>query len=228
MTPADEIWAPEPIFAGRTVLCLASGPSLTQEVADYIRDNRRGAAVVAVNSSCILAPWADVLYFTDSGWYEGGPQTGPSRRELVANWPGLVVTMSKTAKREQPQKCKRIEGRWDPLLPMPGFPPLGSHFVVQGRSSGHTAVSMSVAMGRPPIIGLVGYDSRVVDGVEHCHAEYSGPRDLEQYAREFVPAWAGWRAAAAAVDVEILNLTPGSAITEFPFADLKEVLKCAA
>lgn len=208
-----EYWAPEPIFKGKRVFCLASGPSLTQEVADKIC----GHHAIVVNSSCMLAPWADVLYFTDSGWYE-------PRREIVRNWAGLVISMSRTAKRELPDKVLRIKGRGDPAFP-PQFPPLWSAEIQQGRSSGHTAVSLAIALGGLPV--LVGYDMRVVEGREHHHAEYAGTnRDLDQYAREFVPAFAGWNEAALAVGVEILNATPGSAVTEFPMVDLDEVLSC--
>lgn len=208
-----EYWSPEPIWKGETVFCLASGPSLTQAVAERVR----GRKTIAVNSSCLLAPWADVLYFTDSGWYE-------QHRDLVRDWPGLVVSMSRTAKRELPDKVKRVKGRGDPTLP-PKFPPLGSPDIQQGRSSGHTAASLAISLGAA-CVPLLGYDMRLVDGREHFHSEYSGPRDLNLYANEFVPGFRGWNAAALRAGVRILNCTPGSAVLEFPFADLNEVLTC--
>jgi hypothetical protein len=208
-----EYWNPIPLFKGATVFCLASGPSLTADVTDRL--GIAGANAIVVNSSCVLAPWADVLYFTDSGWYE-------PRRELVANWDGLVVSMSRTAKRELPDKVLRVQGEGDPMLP-PNFAG-GRGAIAQGRSSGHTAVSLAIAMGAARVV-LVGYDMRVVDGREHHHAEYSGPRDLDQYAREFVPAFNGWRAAAEAVGAEIVNATPGSALQEFRFVDIEDMLK---
>ncbi len=207
-----EYWTPEPIFKGETVFCLASGPSLTQAVVDRLKGRR----VAVVNSTCLLAPWADVLFFTDSSWYE-------THREIVANWPGLVVSMSRTAKLELPDKVRRVKGEGDPGFRVTSFPPLGSPVVRQGRSSGHTLISILIAMAAARIV-LLGYDMRVIDGREHHHREYQGPRDLDQYARDFVPAFAGFNAAAVAMGVEILNCTPGSAVTEFAFADLDEVL----
>jgi len=212
-----EYWTPEPIFRGATVFCLASGPSLTPEIATRIRGHR----TIVVNSSCGLAPWADVLYFTDSSWYE-------ERRDLVAAWSGLVVSMSRTAKRELPDKVRRIEGLGDPSGMIPGyFPVPGSSVVRQGRTSGHTAIALAIACGASRVV-LVGYDMRVVAGREHHHAEYSGPRDLDQYARDFVPAFRGWHADALAVGAEIVNATPGSAVAEFPFVSLEWALACAA
>lgn len=252
----NELWTPEPLFAGKTVVCIASGPSLTQAICDRIsRAQLAGKCkVIVVNSSCTLAPWADVLFFTDSGWYD-------ARKELVRDWPGLVVTMSRQAKREldtpelvaarlaraggaqatpsangaKGHRILRVKGCGDPAAPprvrvadgvlpkVPGFPKPGSPEIQQGRTSGHTAVSLAVAFGgcRVP---LVGYDMRIVNGREHHHDEYKGPRDLSLYGNEFVKAFNGWHEAAQASGVEIVNCTPGSAITEFPFADLDQVL----
>jgi hypothetical protein len=203
-----EYWTPEPLFEGKTVFCLASGPSMTQAVADKVK----GHSAIVVNSSCTLAPWADVLYFTDSSWYE-------AHRDVVANWHGCVISMSRTAKRELPDKVHRVRGEF-----MPAFPAKNSPSILQGRSSGHTAISLAVSLGARRI-PLLGYDMCMVAGREHHHSEYSGPRDLDQYAREFVPAFKGWNANALKAGVEILNCTPGSAIVEFPFADLDEVIQ---
>lgn len=206
-----EFWTPEPIFAGETVFCLASGPSLTREICNRLRPR----AAIAVNSSAALAPWASVLFFTDSGWYE-------PRRELVANWPGLVVSMSRTAKQEIPDKVRRVQGQGDPAA-SPYFT-RSRDVIQQGRSSGHTAVSLAIALGAIRVV-LLGYDMRFVEGREHCHQEYKGPRDVDIYEREFLPCFAGWNAAARAVGVEVVNATEGSALNEFPFVSLDEVLK---
>lgn len=220
-----EYWAPEPIFDGQTVYCLASGPSLTREVADQVK----GRPTIVVNSSCNLAPWATVLYFTDCSWYE-------PRRQLVADWQGHVATMCNTAKREMPDKVWRIKTCGDPDLPCE-FPAVGSGLVRQGRSSGHTAISLAIAMGAARPV-LLGYDCRVVAGREHCHDEYlvggrltydvekEDPRwnNKREYSSVFVPGYRGWNDAAARAGVQILNATPGSAITEFPFIDLVDTL----
>lgn len=238
------LWTPELLFKSETVVCIASGPSLTPAICDRIRKAQQAGKcrAIVVNSSCALAPWADVLFFTDSGWYD-------ARKDVVRNWPGLVVTMSRQAARElnapgEPLKdgrsrVLRIKGCGDPDAPprvrvapgvlpkVPGFPDLGSPEIQQGRSSGHTAVSLAIAMGAARVL-LVGYDMRVVNGREHHHSEYKGPRDLAIYQNEFQKAFNGWNEAALASGVEIFNCTPGSAVREFPFADLDEALSCAA
>ncbi|MEI9804094.1 MAG: hypothetical protein WDN48_06020 [Pseudolabrys sp.] len=123
----------------------------------------------------------------------------------------------------------RVKGLGAPPFPprvngKPAFPPVGSAGVQQGRNSGNTAVALAIAMGAKRVC-LVGYDCRIVAGREHFHSEYKGPRDLSLYDNEFRLAFDGWNEAAINSGVEILNCTPGSAITEFPFADLDEVLR---
>lgn len=224
LTRENEYWFAEPIFAGQTVFCLASGPSLVDQAALV-----RGRPTIVVNSSVILAPWASALFFTDCSWYE-------PRRQLVADFGGLVFSMCRVAKRELPDKVKRIRTCGDPDLPCE-FPPAGSGQVRQGRSSGHTAISIAIAGGAACAV-LVGYDCRVVAGREHCHDDYlvDGRREYAvekddprwnnkyDYASVFVPGYAGWKEAAARAGTKILNATPGSAITEFDQVDLVDML----
>lgn len=232
LTPwENEIWTPAPLFQGETVFCLASGPSLTQATVDKIR----GRKVIAINCSARLVLAAGisdaVLFFTDSGWYE-------PRRDLVRDWPGPIISLSRLAKRELDDptygralprvlRVKTVgDPGWPPRLPgVPkrlGFPPPGSAEIHAGRSSGHTAVSLAVGCAAARV-ALVGYDMRVIDGREHFHSEYSGPRDLGLYD-EWPKLFAGWNEAARNSGTEIVNCTPGSAITEFPCMDLDEVL----
>ncbi len=211
----NDFWTPEPWFKDQTVFVLASGPSLTREVCDKIK----GRNSIVINASFKQAPWAKVWYFTDGHIYE-------KYRDEVASWPGEVVCMSKLAKQELNKQVKRVRGEGDPTSAgQLEFPHLGHHSIRQGRSSGHTAVSLAIALGASQII-LLGFDMRFVEGREHHHSEYQGPRDVALYEREFVPGFDGWNAAALMAGVEILNATPLSAVHEFPMVSLEEVLQC--
>lgn len=252
------IWTPEPLYQGETVFCVACGPSLTTAIAGKLKGRR----IIAVNSAVDLVPFADVLFFTDAGWFEAfnedpgrkrplalsgrpGNDVWP-RRSFVEQFPGLVVSLAPVAKRvlDDPGNPYPLARRprvlrvktcgaptHQPKRPgphgyQPGFPPLWSPEIHGGRSSGHTAISLAIALGAAQV-ALVAYDMRVVEGREHFHSDYRGPRDLTIYGNEFVPGFTGWNEAALASGVRIVNCTPGSAVTEFPFADLDEVL-CAA
>lgn len=252
------IWTPQPLFWGETVFCVACGPSLTGAIAGRLKGRR----VIAVNSAVYLVPWADVLFFTDAGWFEAfnededrkrpldrcgkpGNDTWP-RRAFVEQFPGLVVSFAPVAKRvlddpanpypvARKPRVLRVKACGAPTHPPKragargyefGFPPIGSREIHGGRSSGHTAISLAIAMGAARV-ALVAYDMKLVAGCEHFHADYRGGRDLTIYEKEFVPGFAGWNEAARASGVELVNCTPGSAVMEFPFADLDEVLSCA-
>ena len=74
------------MWRGQTVAILASGPSMSQAVADRVGEAK--VCVVAVNTTVKLAPWADMLYAADDFWivkYE----------KLAAGFAGLKVISPK-------------------------------------------------------------------------------------------------------------------------------------
>jgi hypothetical protein len=198
------------LFAGQTVFCLASGPSL----ADVDLTRLRGRRIITVNSSCHHAASAgldgELLYFGDETWYR-------DHLEAVEAWPGMIVTRWTRAKRLVPRiKLIQMEQR-------PDFPINGAPSIRKGRSSGHAVISLAVAMGAARIV-LLGYDMRVVDGRSHCHDDYSQADHPDLYATEFLPHFDGWNAAALARNVNVVNATPDSALTEFEFTSLEAEL----
>ncbi|AMS41166.1 hypothetical protein [Aminobacter aminovorans] len=207
-------WAPDLRFAGETVFVIGGGPSL----AGFDFSRLAGRRVIAVNSAGYDAPWADILFFHDNSWFEE-----ERNRALVDGWSGLVMTVSRHAKLAAPERVMRVE-----IAQRPDFP-IGQGPIKAGRSSGQTAVSLAVAMGAAAV-ALLGFDMRDRNGVTHYHADrplYTAEhaeRTVGEYAATFLPAWAGWNAAAAKAGCRILNATPGSALTEFPTVDLETLL----
>ncbi len=203
-----EFWTPEQRFKGRTVFILAGGPSLRGFDASVLA----GRSIIVVNSSYALAPFADVLYFSDAAWFI-------PRRRIVENWRGVAVTGSREVKGVLPDTVHRIkvEQRQD-------FPPPGHNAIRYGHSSGHIAISLAIAMGATRVV-LLGYDMKVAeDGrTSHHHDEYR-ERDPSLYGRYFIPGFHGWRAAAAARGAQIVNATPGSALEEFERTTLQAEL----
>lgn len=193
-------WVPEPLFTGAAVFILGGGPSLRG--FDFAR--LAGRRVIAVNEAIKHYPDADLLYFWDDTWFL-------RNRALVHYRQGLTATGSRMAAASQP-RLRRIDIQANAPLQR------GGQAVRKGRSSGHTAVALAVACGAARVV-LLGYDMRLVDGRSHFHDSYVA-RDPERMNGEWLPAFAGWRDEAAAVGCEIVNATPGSALTEFPAVDL--------
>lgn len=204
-----EIWTPEPLWHGATVFLLGGGPSL--RVFDMRR--LRGHTVLAINSSChsaLAAGLQPALFFTDNHWFV-------EHRAVIEAWPGLVVTASHSAKAALPDKLRRIA-----MVQRPDFTK-GEPILKFGRSSGHTAISLAIAMGAARVV-LLGYDMRRVDGRSHHHDDYLETDDA-LYERDFLIYFRDWNQAAIAAGVEVLNATPGSALREFPMIDIDDLLR---
>lgn len=74
---------------------LASGPSMSQQVADSVRSFR----VIAVSNTHELAPWADVLVSNDKSWWTNNPKAKEFTGEKFC---GLAV--------EPPKDVERFSG----------------------------------------------------------------------------------------------------------------------
>ncbi len=200
-------WTPDPqFFKDRKVFIVGGGPSLRD--MDLTGIEKHG--VIVINVAFQLVPTADVLFFHDANIYE-------ANREAIDLWPGLAVTASRQSKAESPSRFRRIH-----LVDSQEFC-RGGIEVRYGRSSGHTAISLAIAMGAQDII-LLGYDmKRAPDGRSNFHDQY-GQQDDRLYSHEFLPSFHGWYEASCRAGVSVRNATPGSALTEFPRAILADVL----
>lgn len=75
----------------KTVAVLASGPSITDSVVEYMhqaRQDGRLSAVVAVSDTALLkAPWADALASHDTAWWHAHPEAFDfAGRRFGARW----------------------------------------------------------------------------------------------------------------------------------------------
>lgn len=208
----------EPVWAGGTAACVATGPSLTAGQIEVLRAARlRGdvVGVVVVNDAYLLVPWADVLYFCDAkgdrwlDWHRDRPAFqafGGQKCMLDADRPYL--------RPEDDFYLLRNQGG-DGLSPEPGA-------LCTGGNTGHQAINLAALSGAKRIL-LLGYDGKkAADGREHFFGRHPNgtvvPFDMMRQKMKTIPP------AAAAMGIEIINCTPGSAIDCFPGATLESVL----
>ena len=205
-----DFWRPTRLFDGERVFVLGGGPSLRGVDLTRLRER----ACIAVNQMGHLAPWSQVLFFSDASWMRQ-----PANLALVASWRGLVLTSSHRAQHTLPEKVRRVHferGR------RPELHPPGSHAVGWGRSSGHKAVSLAHTLGASRIV-MLGFDCRRdAEGHSHAHDAYSH-RD-ESAMRTWLEHWEGWGEAARRAGAIVVNASPGSAVREFPATTLDEEL----
>ena len=211
---ASRIVAPPPIvyatvpklWPGGTVVCMASGPSLTKEDADYCRGKADG--VIVVNTTYQMAPWADALIASDVRWWQW--------HKGAKDFHGLKYATSKAVKWSGVQLLKNT-GR-DGLETNPSG-------LKHGMNSGYRAVNLAVHFGAARIL-LLGYDMQRgagKDRLEHWHGDH--PIASRSAYPVFRKHFETLVEPLKALGIDVLNCTPGSALECFPKAPLRDVLR---
>lgn len=194
-------------WAGETVFCIASGPSLTAEDCEAIHQ-RGGARVMVVNTSFRLAPWADVVFAADLRWWE------VYGREAKAACSGEFWTNGEHA--WKPHALRYIKNARAPGLSMtPGV-------INGGGNSGQAIVQLAYQFGAARVV-LLGYDMQRTGNRSHWHGDHRGLsnagawpewiRNIERTARDL-----------EAAGVTIVNASRATAITGIRRADLGDEL----
>lgn len=202
MRPIPPVVPVPKLWPNSTIVCLGSGPSLTQADVDVCR----GHHVIAVNDAYRLAPWADVLYAADARWWRrmGGLSSFPGRRYSI------MPDHHQVAQHE----FSGIE-----ILRNTGVHGLEMDATAlrTGGNSGYQAINLAVHFGATRIL-LLGYDMHG-DHFFGSHPDKTRPPFklcLESFPTLVEPL--------ADIGVTVINCTPGSALTCFPMAPLGAML----
>lgn len=193
-------------WKGRTVACIASGPSLTPEDCEAV--HAAGLPTIVTNTTFRMCPWADVLMGFDSAWWReycsGKPSDGgPSVEDIFA---GAKLTHSMTAR-------------------TPGVETLYGQGWARGfGNSGTAAISLAVTCGAARII-LLGYDCQKTGGKAHWHENHKSPlgnaKSMPAWPRKFTQV----AAFAASRKVKVLNATRETALKCFDRVSLEDELQ---
>lgn len=195
------------LWPGETFCCIASGPSLTPEDAAAVRGQAR---VIAVNSSYLAAPWADVLYACDDRWWQA--------HQGAKSFPGLKFTVDKRAQRWPGVQAIEKTGTDGLETRRIG--------VRTGQNSGYQALNLAVHLGAKRIL-LLGYDmQRGPKGEEHWHADY--PWKSRSPFEAFVRRYQTLVEPLQRLQIDVVNCSRRSALTMFPQAVITDVLQVAA
>jgi hypothetical protein len=122
-------------WPGETVVCLATGPSLTADDVDYCRSRAR---VIAVNNAWQLAPWADALVASDAKWW----------RHHRPSFDGFKYSLQPGASQFGAQVLDNTGETGIETLPTG---------IRTGMNSGAAAINIAVHFGASRIL-LLGYD----------------------------------------------------------------------
>ncbi|RWO29583.1 MAG: hypothetical protein EOS10_22320 [Mesorhizobium sp.] len=194
------MWTITREWEGETVFILASGPS----VLDLDLSLLTGRRVIAVKSSWLHWPPADVLFFADGRWWRE-----KHLRPGVDAFAGLIVTTAMEIGDPRVKRIKKINPTH--LSAKPGE-------VALARTSTTGAINLAIHFGARRIV-LLGVDAKLgANGQRHSHRlNWPWPKGGQPQA--FADQMAEYRAiapSAAAMGVEIVNANPDSAVTIWP------------
>lgn len=200
---------PEPVFApvpriwpGSTVVCIASGPSLTPEDVAYVRGKAR---VIVINTSYQLAPWADCLYACDARWwkwYDGAP-----------DFHGLKYSIDPPSHTYGAAVLKNTGTTGLEVRP---------NGLRNGRNSGYQAINLAVHLGARHIV-LLGYDmQRGPHGKVHWHGDHRQAQNVPLAL--FLPTFATLVQPLRELGIGVINCSRESALTCWPRVPLREAL----
>lgn len=194
-----------PTWTGETAVVIGTGPSLTQEQIALAAGKR----VLVLNDAGLArrwplsAAWADVLYAADRTWWS----------HYRPNFAGLRVSGE-----EEPVK----EGLADiqlQLLNGDGPPTWEPGVVLHGGFGGAQALQAAIGWGATRVL-LLGFDCRFGrGGATNCFGNKPSEIHKDSPYRSWVEFFDRLRPLIPD-GVEVLNCTPGSAITAFPTADM--------
>jgi len=205
---------------GNTCVILAGGPSLPTDIATRLSPKLR---IITINDSWQLAPFADVLYFGDASWWH--MQQDRNTRSIDGRfsfhdmiYKGFWVTIANFA--EHPQvKCLWSTGQagleTNPVA------------LRTGSNSGYAAINLAYLYGAKKIV-LLGYDMKCQGEKTHWH---NGPREragmFSVALNTFLPHFDALVEPLKTAGVEVVNATPDSALTCWPYAPLEEAVEGA-
>jgi hypothetical protein len=204
------------IFPGETIVCIASGPSLTDADVNAVRGRAR---VIAINDSYRKAPFADVLYAADKDWWrfhQGVPAFGGLKFAITEPswlkwpWPSDVTVLNNMG---------HLGLETDPS----GLRTGGEH----GANSGYQAINLAVHLGASRIL-LLGYDMQRTNGRLHWFGNH--PDDLHRNLpfAEFLKGFPTLVKPLSKLNIEIINCTRQTALHCFQMATIDHVLSAVA
>lgn len=212
-------WDVPKLWIGGTVLCIAGGPSLTQEDCYYAA--RFVDGIIGINDAYRMYPQADILYGCDYKWWKWHYEPAS------AAWPGAVKVTGQAQTLSEFADVKLVR-----VVHNAGWS-LVQNTVHAGGHGGYHAINIAILAGAKRIV-LLGYDMQPASaelaqrtGIPMGAAHWFGshPDKTRQDFAGWLSAFQGTDAAAKRLGVEIINATRETALTEFQQMPLSEALK---
>jgi hypothetical protein len=203
-----------PDWSGRTVVCIASGPSLTEEDCEAVR--LAGHPTIVTNTTFRRCLWADAVVGFDSRWWNAVDDE--CKRAGFATYAEEV----KATFRGQRFTCSQLKTLGaSSLYQVPWFRLFAN--------SGASAISLAISGGASRVV-LLGYDCQRTGGKSHWHGDHG--KTMQGRALSNCKSLPEWPAIFARVakfangkGVDIVNCSRATALQCFTRMDLASELE---
>ena len=184
------------MWRGRTVACIASGPSLTQEDCDAV--HAAGLPTIVVNTTFRMAPWADILYAMDSAWWKH------YGAEVAQNFGGMKFSYV--------QNCG------------PDVTALkGTSVPTSWGNSGAGAIGICVSAEAAKVL-LLGFDCQWTGGRKHWHGDHPEGMGNATSVKRWPAQFSLVAKVAKHKGVRVVNCSRETALTCFTRGQLEREL----
>jgi hypothetical protein len=195
------------MWQGETIFLVGGGPSVAGQNIKLLR----GRKVIAVNSSFVIVPSADVLFFGDGRWWN------LNREVVLRDFKGEIVTVASESigDKEAASRLRLLKKslEWSDDH--------GTAFV--RRTSVTGAINFGYHRGARKFV-LIGIDGGPVNGKTHHHKPHPWAQP-PSWPSEQLKDFTAMADALKTRGVSIVNASPGSAVKLWPIVDLE--LICA-
>lgn len=230
------IWKVPRMWEGGDVWILGGGPSVAKQFEipdDVVRQVYDGKLplstfspymaaihskhVIGINVAYLIGDWIDMVFFGDNGFFL-------AHKERLAKFPGIKTSCNPNSNQTPWVKnFARDSSHPKGICMTPGK-------VSWNSNSGSAAISIAAQAGAKRIL-LLGFDMKLSDDKrQHFHNVYGRGQIVDQRRLRKLPFDRHLRGFdqiakdAQQHGIEIINLSPDSAITQFRKISLKEFL----
>lgn len=187
------------IWQGQTVVCIASGPSLTKQDCEIVKSS--GLKTIVTNNTYELCSWADGLFAFDLKW-----------------WLRYKDDVQKSGFKGEKFSCS-FNSKYLDIVSFDGI-----EWFTKFGNSGACAISAAIGFGAKKIL-ILGYDCKKKDGVSHWHGEhpdgFSNCNSITRWPRIFEDVAKFARHNA----VEVINCSRETALTCFEREALESAIQ---
>ncbi len=202
-----------PDWENRTAIVIASGPSLTREDCELVRQAREADTVRVVsvsNAYKMCAPWADIYYAADRRYwmtyYQPMLKAGVPQKSI---W----TACSATAERCGVHKVRSVNK-----------PGLGDQILHTNGNSGAMGVGMAALFGAKRIV-MLGMDMQAGPrGLKHFDGDHPLPLVQSMPFGEWIKKFEAIKTDAKSRGIQLLNASRSTALTKIDRVPLEEIL----